>query len=278
MIKIFDVTLRDGIQSRNFIATSTKVKTLASLLKAGHKNLEITSFTKLPQFSDRQQFLSFIDRPKDVNYYGIIYNERSYEQLCSQQTLNGLSLLTSVSNNFSLRNVNREAKTLLNDAVKVLSLNSLRDYKSRVYISHAFSAINHNAKYINDINLNVVAMVDTLLSNGCDDIAISDTIGEATPKMVGLMCRTLKDEFPEHTTTFNNKFSFHFHGDKEKVLKNVDVCLEYGFLSFDSSVVDGWCPNSGTKHGNLNTIDVIDYMGEKCNIDKKEVCKIIDDL
>jgi len=281
MMKFFDVTLRDGIQSRKFVPTATKVKALTSLLNAGHKNLEITSFTKLPQFTDREEFLSSIERPDGVNYYGIVYNEKSYEQLRGKPLLNGISLLTSVSENFAMRNVNRPADVLLNQVLNVLSVNSVNDCRSRVYISHAFSPVNPTFKYGEDTYLNIVSMIDCMLTRGCDDIAISDTIGEGTPRTVEIMCRMLKEQFPEHTTQNDNRFSFHFHGNPQTVLKNVDVCRQYGFLSFDVSVVDGWCPNARAKHGNLNTIDLIDHVeksGLICPINKSDIYRVADHL
>jgi isopropylmalate/homocitrate/citramalate synthase len=275
MLKLFDVTLRDGIQSRKFVPTIVKTKVLSSLVKAGHKDIEITSFTKLPQFSDKSDFLKTIERPSNVNYYGLIYNDKSYDQLRKEKVLNGLSLITSLSNNFSLKNTNRPAEKLFEGCLKVLSYN---DINSRVYISHAFSEITSKNKLNQtDVYLNIQTMIESMLKNNTNNIAISDTIGEATPQSVGIMCRMLKEQFPEHTTLKENRFSFHFHGKPTDILQNIEVCSQYGFLSFDVSVVDGWCPYSGVKHGNTNTLDVIDFLernGKKSQIDKHDIINV----
>ena len=53
----------------------------------------------------------------------------------------------------------------------------------------------------------------------------------------------------------------HFHDTKGRALENIEVCLELGIRTFDSSVGGlGGCPYADGAKGNVDTVAVVNLM------------------
>jgi isopropylmalate/homocitrate/citramalate synthase len=93
-----------------------------------------------------------------------------------------------------------------------------------------------------------------LVELGVDEVAISDTIGVATPKQVREVIATVSEviELP--------CIALHFHDTRGTALANVLAGLECGARTFDSSAGGlGGCPYAPGAAGNLSTEDLV-YM------------------
>jgi len=243
-MKIFDVTLRDGIQSRKFINNFIKLRVLNNIIKSGIKEIEVTSFSKLPQFNNRDDFINSIPNHNNINYYGLVANKKGYELFKKQDKIKGLSLLASVNNTFSIKNVGKTIQQQLHETISIIKQSKfeLENVKNRVYISCCFGYNNSIVDYP------VVDLVEELLDNRCDDVVISDTTG---------LCNffSLYDMY-EKLEPYKENVSFHFHGNQS--IEHIRFLYSKGFEKFDSSFVDGYCPSSTTKEGNINTIKLLE--------------------
>lgn len=235
-MRFFDVTLRDGIQARKFVPNATKLKVLDHLVKSGLKRLEVTSFSKLPQFDHRNEFIEALPTYKGVKYYGLVSNKKGYELFKTQNKIQGLSLLASANNAFTVKNVGKTSRQLFHETVSIVknAKHELPLVSTRVYISCAFGF-----KYPGDVDEPLKEMTEELIDHGVDEVVISDTTG---------MCRDkhLFDLDP------SEKLSLHFHGADS--VHRVEVAQIMGFENFDASLVDGYCPASGSNQGNVNLI------------------------
>jgi isopropylmalate/homocitrate/citramalate synthase len=244
-MKIFDVTLRDGIQSRTFINNFVKLRVLNNIIKSGIKDIEVTSFSKLPQFNNRDEFINSIPNHKNIKYYGLVANKKGYELFKKQDKIKGLSLITSVNNEFNIKNVGKNVQEQLHETISIIKQSKfeLENVKNRIYISCCFGYNNSIIDYP------VVDMVEELLDHGSDEVVISDTTG---------VCNffSLYDMY-EKLDLYKESIAFHFHGKDS--ISHINFLDSKGFQTFDASLVDGYCPSSTTKEGNVNTIDLIQF-------------------
>jgi hydroxymethylglutaryl-CoA lyase len=91
-----------------------------------------------------------------------------------------------------------------------------------------------------------------LLDIGVYEVAISDTIGAATPGDVLRVLGTLSVSLPLHQT------ALHFHDTRGTALANVLAGLDHGVTTFDSSAGGlGGCPFAPGAAGNLATEDLL---------------------
>ena len=244
-MKIFDVTLRDGIQSRKFINNFVKLRVLNNIIRSGIKHIEVTSFSKLPQFNDKDEFINSLPTENNIKYYGLVANKKGYELFKKQHKIKGLSLITSVNNEFNIKNVGKNVQEQLHETLTILkdSKYELDNVKNRIYISCCFGYNNDKVDYP------VVDMVEELLDHGSNEVVISDTTG---------LCNffSLYDMY-EKLDCYKENIAFHFHGKDS--INHIRFLHSKGFQTFDASLVDGYCPSSTTKQGNVNTIDLIQF-------------------
>ena len=82
---IIEVGLRDGLQTeKRLLSSHFKLHTINQLVRAGLKDIEITSFvnTKLvPQFNDNYHIARNVLRYNNVRYSALVPNERGYFQM-----------------------------------------------------------------------------------------------------------------------------------------------------------------------------------------------------
>ena len=100
----------------------------------------------------------------------------------------------------------------------------------------------------------VAGLAARLLDLGVFEVAISDTIGAATPGGMLRVLGAVGEKLPlEH-------FALHFHDTRGTALANVLAGLDYGVTTFDSSAGGlGGCPYAPGAAGNLATEDLL-YM------------------
>jgi isopropylmalate/homocitrate/citramalate synthase len=100
----------------------------------------------------------------------------------------------------------------------------------------------------------VVALTERLLALGVFEVAVSDTIGVATPGQVVTMVESLSARVPL------NAIALHLHDTRGTALANVYAALEAGVATFDASAGGlGGCPFAPGAAGNLATEDLL-YM------------------
>jgi isopropylmalate/homocitrate/citramalate synthase len=100
-----------------------------------------------------------------------------------------------------------------------------------------------------------------LFDMGVDEVALSDTIGVATPRDVTRVIEPLLDDLPA------GRLALHLHDTRGTALANVLAGLQMGVSTFDSSAGGlGGCPYAPGATGNLATEDLL-YMLHGIGID-----------
>ncbi|MEM6897935.1 MAG: hydroxymethylglutaryl-CoA lyase, partial [Pseudomonadota bacterium] len=94
----------------------------------------------------------------------------------------------------------------------------------------------------------VARVAERLKDLGCHTLSLGDTIGKGTPERVADMLTAVLGVWPAAL------LAAHFHDTVGLALENVDVAVEAGLRSFDSSVAGlGGCPYAPGAPGNLAT-------------------------
>jgi hydroxymethylglutaryl-CoA lyase len=99
-----------------------------------------------------------------------------------------------------------------------------------------------------------------LLEVGCDEVAISDTIGAASPRDVCTTIGLLRE------TISADQLALHLHDTYGTALANVVTGLQMGITTFDASAGGlGGCPYAPGAAGNLATEDLV-YLLDRLDV------------
>ena len=121
----------------------------------------------------------------------------------------------------------------------------------RGYVSCAFDCPYDGAVDPGQVN----GVVERLLEMGCDEIAISDTIGSAVPATVDAVLSACASSLPLAAT------ALHLHDTRGAALSCVGAGLAAGVRTFDASAGGfGGCPFAPGAGGNLATEDLVDFL------------------
>jgi hydroxymethylglutaryl-CoA lyase len=174
-------------------------------------------------------------------------NERGMERAVSA-SLDGIALFTAASETFSRRNTNASIEETFARFAPVVSEAHARGIWVRGYVSTAFGCPYEGAVSFDS----VLRVTQRLLEHGVSEVAISDTIGIATPSDVYKLMSSLLREIPVE------RLALHFHDTRGTALANVLAGLEMGVSTFDSSAGGlGGCPYAPGATGNLATEDLL---------------------
>ncbi|MFV0302291.1 MAG: hydroxymethylglutaryl-CoA lyase, partial [Paracoccus sp. (in: a-proteobacteria)] len=95
---------------------------------------------------------------------------------------------------------------------------------------------------------NAARVVVALRDMGCYEVAVSDTIGQATPERIDAMLAVVLDEMPA------GQLAGHYHDTAGRALQNIDASLARGLRVFDAAVGGlGGCPYAPGAKGNVAT-------------------------
>src|SRR4029453_8708705 len=162
--------------------------------------------------------------------------------------LREVAIFAAASETFSRKNISQgidESLVAYADVANEARRNGLR---VRGYFSTAFGA-----PYEAPVGVERgVIFTPRLLDMGCDEVAVSDTIGVARPRQVVDVVEAVALRVPRP------QIALHFHDTRGTALANVYAALECGIVIFDSSAGGlGGCPYAPGAAGNLATEDLI---------------------
>lgn len=250
-VTIYEVGPRDGLQNEaTVVPTGVKVAFVDLLAAAGLPVIEVTSLVRpdaIPQLSDAEAVLRDIDRPPDTLYTALVPNLRGMERI-GPGMVGGIALFTAASETFSRRNTNASIGETLDRFRPVVERARADRLWVRAYVSTAFGCPYEGAvpaEAVVDVTRAVAAL-------GVDEIAISDTIGVATPADVLRVIRAVNAviDLP--------RLALHVHDTRGTALANVLTGLQLGITTYDSSAGGlGGCPYAPGASGNLATEDLV---------------------
>lgn len=267
-ISIYEVGPRDGLQNEATpIPTEAKIAFVNALAAAGLTWIETTSFvnpTAVPQLADASEVMQGIARQPGVRYPVLVPNERGMERALDAG-VDAIALFAAASEAFSQANIRATIDESFERFQPVAEIAKREGVWLRGYVSTAF-----HCPYAGPVAPEqAVVVAERLFEIGCDEVAIADTIGRATPadthRLLELAVQRLSVE----------KLAFHLHDTSGLALENIRLALDAGIAIFDGSAGGlGGCPFAPGAPGNLATeklVSMLDEMGIETGVDAQAI-------
>ena len=252
-VTVVEVGPRDGLQNeKTTIAAADKIAFVNQLTDAGHAVIEVSAFVSpkwVPQMADAAEVFAGIRRRSGVRYTALVPNRAGLERAIAAG-INEVAIFAAASDTFSRKNINQSIEESMATYRTVVDEAKNAGLRVRGYLSTCFQC-----PFEGPIAPAKVADIASRLSDmGVFEVAVSDTIGAATPgdvvRVLGAVGERLALE----------RVALHFHDTRGTALANVLAGLDYGVTTFDSSAGGlGGCPYAPGAAGNLATEDLL-YM------------------
>lgn len=246
-VTIVEVGPRDGLQNEKAeIPTADKLALIGKLADAGLYRIEATAFVSprwVPQMGDHEAVMRGVDRRPGVIYSALVPNEKGAEAALAAGA-QALAVFTAASESFCRKNTNCTIAESIERFRPVMALAERAGVPVRGYVSCAL-----DCPYEGEIAPEAVAAVTTeLLALGCNEIALSDTLGRGTPERTAAMVEAALRQAPA------TMLAGHFHDTSGQAIANVEAAWALGVRVFDGSVGGlGGCPYAPGAAGNLAT-------------------------
>ncbi|GLS30058.1 hydroxymethylglutaryl-CoA lyase [Mesorhizobium albiziae] len=258
--RVVEVGPRDGLQSEpEFVPTEEKFALVNSLIDAGIRHLEVTSFVSpraVPQMRDASEVLSGIDRTRGAVLTALVPNARGAERAI-EAAVDAMVVFMSASESHNRKNVNRSRQESLAGFGEVCR--TAETSGTAVYggIATAFGCPFEGDVPVED----VVDIARRYRDMGITMVSLGDTTGMATPPLVRERCRALRAAVPEIDV------ALHFHNTRGAGLVCVYAGLLEGVTRYESSIGGlGGCPFAPKATGNICTEDLV-YMLDECGVE-----------
>lgn len=255
-IQVVEVGTRDGFQiERAFIPTEEKIAIVNSLIDAGVRQLEVTSFVSpraVPQLADAAEVMAGIGRTKGSYLMALVPNARGAER-AAEAHVDAMIVFCSASETHNRKNVNRSVASSLEGFKEVTAIAAQTGIEIVGAIATSFGCPFEGEVPVSSL----VRVASAYRELGIRRIALGDTTGMATPPTVRAAVRALRDAFPRL------EIALHFHNTRGVGLANVLVGLDEGVTHFDASIAGlGGCPFAAGATGNICTEDLVYLLHE----------------
>jgi hydroxymethylglutaryl-CoA lyase len=261
VITVYEVGPRDGLQNEAAtVPTAEKLALVRVLGEAGLRRVEATSFVSprwIPQLGDADALVPALPRLAGVSYVVLVPNARGLERLVEALRRSGegapevaAAVFMSASESHNRKNLNRTIAESLAELGAVVPAARAHGLAVRGYVSTVFGCPYEGAVDPE----RAAAVAEALVSFGCDQISLGDTIGVATPTLTRRVVTRMVRTIPAPA------LALHMHDTRGTALANVLAGLDLGVTTFDSSIGGlGGCPYAPGASGNLATEDLV-YM------------------
>ncbi len=251
---------RDAMQGLNyFISTADKINYLNLLLQVGFDTLDFGSFVSakaVPQMADTVEVLERLNLELSrTSLLAIVANVKGIDEALKHSSITYLGYPFSISETFQRRNTNTDIRKSLDIVEDLLTKCDKSDKKAVVYLSMAFGN-----PYGDAWNLDLIHhWTEQLVKRGVSIISLSDTIGSATPEMIGDVYRIAQDSFGDV------EFGLHLHSTPEHWEEKINAAYLNGCRRYDSAIKGyGGCPMAAdTLTGNIATEKLIWFLSEQ---------------
>ena len=263
---------RDAWQGlQEFIPTEYKAEYLKELMLAGFRHIDAVSFVSpkhVKQMADSEEVMAKLNasiasvnsdqqnRRQDAGaarepseIIGIVVNEMGLQRALATPGVTTIGYPYSISAYFRRANANMtraESRTLV-ERLKKQTTAANRGLV--IYISMAFGN-----PYDEPWGPEIVAdTLEWLKDLRVRTVSLADTVGTATPELVGALYRQVKD----HVAGI--ELGVHLHSRPERAEEKILAAYEAGCRRFDSALTGlGGCPFAGDRLvGNIATEDVL---------------------
>ncbi len=254
-IKIIECP-RDAMQGiHEFIDTDIKASYINQLLKVGFDTIDFGSFVSpkaIPQMRDTAEVLSKLDLSSTKSkLLAIIANTRGAEDAVQFEEIDYLGYPFSISETFQLRNTNATIEESLKRVEEIQNICVKHHKKTVIYISMGFGNPYGDMWSVETCQ----QWVDRLADMDIKIMALSDTIGIATPDSISYLFKHLIPPYPDV------EFGAHLHTLPHNWLPKVEAAYQSGCKRFDAAIKGyGGCPMAKDDlTGNMATENVISY-------------------
>ncbi len=262
----------------DFIPTEYKAEYLKELVLAGFRHIDAVSFVSpkhVKQMADSEDVMAKLNaslpphiEPPEI--IGIVVNEKGLERALATPGVTTIGYPYSISAYFRRANANMsrdESRTL----VEKLHKETRAAHRGLlIYISMAFGN-----PYDEPWGPEIVAdTLEWLKDIRVRTVSLADTVGTATPELVGDLYRQVKD----HVAGI--ELGVHLHSRPENAEEKILSAYEAGCRRFDSALTGlGGCPFAGDELvGNIATEDVLAALrkaGADPGIDRANLSKAL---
>ncbi|GBP29298.1 Hydroxymethylglutaryl-CoA lyase, mitochondrial [Eumeta japonica] len=197
--------------------------------------------------SDGVDVMTNLKRKNGVNYPVLIPNLKGYHT-AKKCNIEEIAIFPAGSEGFSQKNLNCSVEEGLSRFKEVADQAVKDGIRVRGYISCVVGC-----PYDGPINpKNIAKITEDLLTMGCYEVSLGDTIGVGTAASVRrLLHEVLHVAKPKH-------LALHFHDTYGQGLANLVAGLEFGITTVDSSISGlGGCPYARGASGNISTEDLV---------------------
>ena len=252
-VKMVEVGPRDGLQNeKNAVPAEVKIALIDQLSAAGLPVIEAGAFVSprwVPQMADSAEVLAGIARRPGVSYPVLVPNMKGFDA-ARRAGAQEIAVFGAASEAFTQRNINCSISESIARFAPVAEAARAAGIAVRGYVSCVLGC-----PYQGEIAPAAVAGVaERLVSLGCAEISLGDTIGVGTPARAQAMVEAVAERVPLE------RLAVHFHDTYGQALANILACLECGVATIDSSVAGlGGCPYAKGASGNVASEDVL-YM------------------
>lgn len=270
-VSIYEVGARDGLQNESAVVpTQGKQRLIEALAAAGVARIEATSFVSpkwVPQLADAVELvraLGPLARSERPRLSALVPNAKGLERAL-EAGLGEIAVFLSASETHNRANVNKSIAQTLSTFEEVVGPAREAGLRVRGYVSTVWGC-----PYEGHVDPSAaVRITERLLSLGCYEVSLGDTIGVGTPRQT----RDLLARFADSVGL--DKVALHLHDTRGTALANCLVGLELGVRTLDASVGGlGGCPYAPGASGNLATEDLVfmlDGMGVHTGIDLEKL-------
>jgi len=256
-VTVFEVGARDGLQNEEaMIPAAQKIELINMLSECGFSKIETTAFVSpkwVPQMGDAGEVMAGIRRKPGVSYAVLTPNMKGYDR-AKAANASEVAIFGAASEGFSQANVNCSISETIERFLPITRAAKTDGVSVRGYISCVT-----DCPFDGPTPPQMVAdMAERLFAAGCYEISLGDTIGQGTPETIASMLDAVIERVPAE------RLAGHYHDTSGRALANIEVSLEKGLRTFDSSVGGlGGCPYAPGAAGNVATQSVVELVEEK---------------
>jgi hydroxymethylglutaryl-CoA lyase len=259
-VTLVDVTTRDGLQDEpRIVATAGKVAIVEALVAAGVTEIEVTSFVHpvwVPQLADADVLIPLL--PRRARYSALILNDRGFDRAVAAFGGAGFSagsyelvFVASASPRHNTANNNRTIAQTLAYFDTIAERARAVSVPMRATIACSFASPWKDETIAVETVLDMVAR---FAAGGCTTITLADTIGKATPEVVGETIDAVRH-------ACGVPLGLHFHDLRGNAMRNVEAGLQHGVRRFEGVLSGiGGCPFAPDAPGNLDLEALATYV------------------
>src|SRR5438552_15521337 len=263
----------------DLIPTEYKVDYLKELIAAGFRHIDANSFVSpkhVKQTADSEEVMARLnaslpagwERPEII---GIVVHEKGLQRALATPGVTTMGYPYSISAYFRRANANmtRDESRLLVEKLQKKTAAANRGLV--IYISMAFGN-----PYDEPWGPEIVAdTLEWLKDIRVRTVSLADTVGNASPQLVGDLYRSVKDHVA------GVELGVHLHGRPENAEEKILAAYEAGWQRFDGALTGlGGCPVAGDNVvGNIAKEDVLAALGKASadsGIDSARLTRVIE--